>query len=314
MHPSSFVSVLKTLLRDIWRAYWILLKIMVPALLLVKVLESVGGTAWLAWCLGPLMSGIGLPGELGLVWATAILTNLYTAMVVFYELSGGASYSAAEVSILGCMILVSHALPVEGAVAKVVGVPWRLTLATRIGGAYLFAWLVSLGYQMSDRGDYPAAMLWQPAASPSGWQQWALSQLQMLVLVFLVLGSLIVLMRTLRYLGVERLLVGMMSPLTYVLSVRPQAANVTIIGLLLGLSFGAGLLIDASRSGEITRRDMCIVICFLGLCHSLIEDTLLILLLGAELLPILGGRILFSLVVMLAIIRMFYRKPIRTLS
>ena len=33
-----------------------------------------------------------------------------------------------------------------------------------------------------------------------------------------------------------------------------------------------------ARSGRLTPRDIVLTLCFLGLCHSLIEDTLLIML------------------------------------
>ena len=66
------------------------------------------------------------------------------------------------------------------------------------------------------------------------------------------------------------------------------------------------MLVDESRKGHIAKRDMRVVVCFLGLCHSLIEDTLLILLLGSELWVILGMRLLFALVVMAALARSLY--------
>ena len=62
-------------------------------------------------------------------------------------------------------------------------------------------------------------------------------------------------------------------------------------------NFGAGLLLREVRSGTLSRRDVWLAIGFLGLAHSLIEDTLLILLIGADLAGILWARLVFAIVV-----------------
>lgn len=52
----------------------------------------------------------------------------------FFDLAKHESLTVAQVSVLGTMMLLAHALPIEGAVAKLTGVSWRVTLALRIGG------------------------------------------------------------------------------------------------------------------------------------------------------------------------------------
>lgn len=285
---------------------------MVPALIIVRVLNLMGATDLLAAALAPLMSVIGLPAEFGLVWAAAMLTNLYTSMVVFYDLAAASSYTSAQMSTLGVLVLLAHALPIEGAVAKLLGVPWRFTLLLRIGCAYLLAWCCFLGYEYSGSGKQAVTLLWQPEALALTWLDWGLEQLQVLGTVLLILASLMALLRVLRVLGVEAILGVLLRPLMQLMTVSQRAGNVTIVGLLLGLSFGAGLLIDESRRGSISRRDMKVVACFLGLCHSVIEDTLLILLLGADLLPILFGRFLFACLVIAYLARRVLRNETDT--
>jgi len=302
----------KVFITEVFRAYWVLLKIMLPALVVVRLLEQAGATDWLAYGLSPLMSSMGLPSELGLVWATAALTNIYTAMVVFYDVAGSQTYSISEVSTLGVLILVSHALPIEGAVAKLLGVSWRFTILLRIVSAYLLGLMTFWTYQILQGGGEPALMLWQPATALGSvevtWLNWGLEQLQVLASVLVILASLMALLRLLRWFGVEALLGTLLKPLMKLMTVNQSSANVTIVGLLLGLSFGAGLLIDESRSGRISKRDMQIVACFLGLCHSVIEDTLLILLLGASVVPILIGRTIFACVVIAILARKVFPK------
>jgi len=292
----SVIHQVREFFCQFWRAYFTLLKILVPALLVVRLLEIWGAVEGLAELLTPVMSWVGLPAEMGLVWAAAMLTNIYTGLAVFYELSDGESlYNVAQVSTLGVMILVAHGLPVEGAVARALGVPWWATIALRVGGAFILGWIISKLYLLFDAGTETAGLVWQPATRGDDWGSWLWSQFELLIAIFLILGALMFCLLLLRSIGLERLLQGVMRPLMQLLSVRFEAARVTIIGLLVGLSFGAGLLIDEYRNGNLTRRDMRIVVCFLGLCHSVVEDTLLILLLGAELSSILWGRLIFTL-------------------
>jgi len=111
-------------------------------------------------------------------------------------------------------------------------------------------------------------------------------------------------LRLLRALGIERLMHWLLAPVLGLIGIRREAGNITIIGVTLGLSFGAGLLIREARSGQLTRRDVFLTMGFLGLCHSLIEDTLLILLLGADLSGILWARLAFALIVMATLARL----------
>ena len=85
----QITAELKSLYVEIRHVYLTLLKIMVPALLIVKVLELIGAITWIAYLLSPLMSLVGLPDSMGIVWATTLLTNIYGGMVIFFEVSAG---------------------------------------------------------------------------------------------------------------------------------------------------------------------------------------------------------------------------------
>lgn len=292
-----YFKQLKTLFEEILRVYLTLLKVMVPAIIAVKVLDMFGGTQWLGKMLAPLMQFIGLPEQLGLVWATAMLTNIFTAMVVFVDVTASLELSVAQVSVVGILILLSHAIPIEGAVAKMVGVSWRITISLKIGGSLLLAALVNWLYTILDYQQQPAVLLWQGEPQQQSMQQWALEQGQLLITIFFIISALIILLRILKKLGLETLLQTLLSPLFKLLDITKDASNITITGITLGLSYGAGLMIAEVKKGNISNKDILLSICFLTLAHSLIEDTLLILMLGADVLAILWIRIVFAVVV-----------------
>jgi hypothetical protein len=283
--------------RESTRVYFTLLRILVPALIVVKSLELLGFTVWLGSVLAPLMGWLGLPDTVSVVWAATLLTNIYTGMVLFFEVARSETLTVAQVSVLGTLMIVAHAIPVEGAVARKVGAPWWLTLCLRIGGSLLLAWVLHQLYRAGGWLQYPNELAWQPKYTDESLMGWALVQIQTLTIIFFVILALITSLKLFRLLGIERLLHLLLNPFLRLLGVSQAAANTIVIGAMLGLSFGAGLLIQESRTEKLSPRDALLAVSFLGLCHSLIEDTLLILLLGADLSAVLWARLLFAFLV-----------------
>ena len=105
---------------DVYDTSLTLFKIMIPAIIIVKIAQELGAIDLLAEFIEPLMSGLGLPENVGLVWAMTIATNLYGGMIVLADLDTD-SMSIAQMSVLGCLVLTVHGLPVEVAVAKKAG-------------------------------------------------------------------------------------------------------------------------------------------------------------------------------------------------
>ncbi|WP_165855612.1 nucleoside recognition domain-containing protein [Marinobacter sp. JSM 1782161] len=295
--PARLRRAALSILHETRVVYLTLLKILVPALIIVKVLESIGFTQWLATLLAPLMGLLGLPEELSIVWAATLLTNIYTGMAIFYNLSLDQALSVAQVTVLGTLMVVGHGLPVEGAVARRAGVPWWLTLVLRVGGALILGMILHHSYQTFDWLQQDNTLVWQPDALDTSLSAWLWAQCQTLITIFFVILALITLLRGLRAIGVERLLHALLFPLLRLLGIGRDAASTAIIGITLGLSFGGGLLIRDAESGRLSPRDAFLTLAFLGLCHSLIEDTLLVMLLGAHLSGILWARLALAFLV-----------------
>ena len=292
----KFYKELMLISKDIWQVYITLLKIMIPALLIVKGLELMGAIELISSLLSPVMTAVGLPSSMGIVWATTIFTNIYGGMIVFFELSANETLSVAQVTVLGCMMLIAHGLPVEGAIAKKAGVRWRATLSIRIFGALLFGALLTLIYLKFDYLQQPNQLLWQPELAKPNLLEWFVEQIKTLGLILVIISGLISLLRLLKWLHIETLMHWLLSPLLTLLGLSKQASNITIIGITLGLSFGGGLLIKEAESGVLSPKDIFIAMALLALCHSLIEDTLLIMLLGAHISGALWGRLAFTIV------------------
>jgi len=284
--------------KDILNVTFTLFKVMIPILILIKIVEALGGIVLLSHLLGPLMQIVGLPDSMGLVWATTMLTNIYGGLIVLISIDS--TLTIAQASILGSMMLLAHSLPIEATIAKKAGVSLSATLLIRIGGSFLFGWLLHLTYQSTDSLTQPAQMLWSPEINQqSDIINWAIDQLQNLLMVFMVISALLFTLKILNVLGIEKLIAIILRPFLRLLGISPEATNITIIGATLGLSFGGGLLIHEAQKGHVPAKDVFTAIMLLNLLHSLIEDTLLILLIGADFNTIFWGRIIFSMLVIM---------------
>ena len=292
----STYQFFKELLKEIFDVTSTLFRIMIPIIIVIKVVEELGGIMILSEWLSPIMESVGLPKEMGLVWATTILTNIYAGLIIL--INSDVPLTVAQASVLGSMMLLAHSLPIEGAIAKKAGVSWLATLSVRVGGSLVLAWLLNIGYQYGDLLNYPATVLWQPeVSSDRSYIGWAIGQLKNFTVIFMVISALLLLLKTLKVLGIEKLMAMLLRPFLRLLGISKDATNLTIIGITLGLSFGGGLLINEAKKGYISARDVFTAVMLLNLLHSLIEDTLLILLIGADFYTIFWGRVVFSVLI-----------------
>ncbi|MGB9803391.1 nucleoside recognition domain-containing protein [Desulfofundulus sp.] len=115
------VEIKKSVCRGLTRGAattWKLARVVVPVYLLVTFLKYTPFLRWLTGLCAPLMRYFGLPGEAALALVMGNVLNIYSAVGVITSLS----LSSREVTILAIMLLISHSLPMESAVAAQVRV------------------------------------------------------------------------------------------------------------------------------------------------------------------------------------------------
>jgi len=55
-----------------------------------------------------------------------------------------------------------------------------------------------------------------------------------------------------------------------------------ITGVIIGLTYGAGVIIHSIRSSNMDKREAFLIMLFLSICHAIIEDTLIFVVIGAN--------------------------------
>jgi hypothetical protein len=291
-----------------------LFRIIVPIALGVRLLELAGIIDLLGRALAPVMTLVGLPGSMGLVWATTLATNIYGGMVVFAGVAPGAGLSVAQVTVLATMMLIAHAIPVEASIARQAGTSFRMMAALRVIGALVAGILLNIVYRVTGTLQQPNRALWNPPPRDPSWPGWALGEARNLLSIFLIILALLILMHLLERLGIIDGMTRLLRPVLRLLGISDRAAPLAIIGMTLGLTYGGGLIIQEARAGHLSHHDVFCALALLGICHSFIEDTLLMVVIGGHLSGTLLWRTLFALAVTFMVAQLLRRLPDRYLA
>lgn len=272
------------------RTTWELGKIIFPVTVAVSVLQYTALYDALLAGLTPVMALIGLPDEAAIPLVLGNLLNLYAAIGAILTME----LTVKQVFILALMLSFSHSLPVEAAVCRRIGVSVALVVGFRVALAVAAAVAVNTlwsgGGQTARYGIVPA-----PEAEPSGWAEISLSALQSatagIIQLALIVVPVMVMIQALKDLGALERFAGWMRPLMRPLGIAPRGAVTMAGGLVFGLAFGAGVILEQAREQKFTRREITLIILFLCACHAVIEDTLIFIPLGINVLPLLLIRL-----------------------
>lgn len=308
MEIKAFIDSLKKqgeiLLSETWKTSLILLKIVIPVSIATKILTDLGVIEYIGLALGHVVQFAGLPGSMGVVWATAMLTNLYAAIVVFSSMMVNEHLTVAQVTILATMMLVAHSLPIELGITRKAGIRLRFMLLFRVLFSLIFGILLNRIYLSTGFLQTGFIAVWQPDRIDPSWSAWAISQCKTILTIYVIILLLLIIVKLLNWLHVTDMLGRVLSPVLYLMGISKDAAPVTIIGMTMGLGYGGGLIIHEARSGRLSKRDIFFSLSFMGLMHSMIEDTLLMILLGGHVSGVFFMRFIFAMMVIFIMVRL----------
>ena len=292
-------KVLTDIIQESSKIFWVLFKVILPVIIIIRALELMGAIPYLAKFLEPLTSFIGIDGSLGLVWMAAILVNIYAGMAAFASLQPIFDYTVAETTILGLIILIAHSLPIEVAIARQSRVSALFNLLFRFINAVIAGKILNYIFIKFELFNEKNSSILDIPINVVSNLDWLILQFKNFLIIFMIIFLIISTINILKFIGLWQFIINTLKiPLSY-LGMSEKVANIILIGLTLGISFGGGFLIEESKKNNISKKDILLSLSFLSLCHSIIEDTILILLLGSHISGILFFRIIYTIVIIL---------------
>ena len=282
-----------------------LYKILIPFVFIIKLLEVTGIVDLIAKAFAPLMGLIGLPSELGIIWVTAIVINIYAALILFINILPGLDVSVAEITILTVAMLFAHNLLVESAISRSAGVSFVFTCLYRLVSAFLVCWILNLIYSKFNYLNEPFITSFIVELPKPGLWFWLKNQILYLFYVFIIVVALVTILEILKIIGIEGFLKKILVPPLRFFGISESAMNIIIIGMTIGLQFGGGILIKEVNSGKIDKQSVFLSILMINLVHAIVEDTLLMLAVGGHFSGVIFARIIFGLLISLLMLKIY---------
>ena len=295
----------KDIVKNIFEITYELFRIMIPTLIVVKILQEFGFVDILNNLLSPLMFLVGLPEEIGIVVTTTILTSPYTGLAVLAGLPLENGLTSAQASVLGLLILFAHSLPIEALICRRAGVRIRATIFVRLILGFLFCVMLHQFLNATNLLSSQATII-IPFSEPSPiLLDWVFNQIKTLFIIFIIIVLIVILIEIFKYIGIQRLIELSLKPFLNLIGVGERASTIAVVGVTLGIGFGGGLLIQEVKSGKIKYKDVFGVITLIGMLHSVIEDTGLVSLMGANIFITLLLRCILTLLCVYLILKIF---------
>lgn len=271
-----------------------LIKIILPVSLAIKLLQELGLISWVAKGLAPVMNLVGLSGELGIIWITSMLTNIYGGLITLFNMSSYRSFTAGEITILATMILIAHSMIVETKVLSKAGGKGTKLVFTRVISAVVLGALMNLVFKFYGLYEETVSFSWVPKSNQNTYLQWFLAQLKNYTNIFAIIFILLVVMDLLKKIGLLQKINTGLKPVLNLLGIGKEASTINLVALTLGISYGGALLLEEGRSGRLTKEDLEYSTTFMALCHAIVEDTLLMVGIGASIWGVLVVRFLYA--------------------
>lgn len=274
--------------------YWALVRIVAPVAIATEGLARLGVIEAVSPVLAPVMGVFGLPPELGLAWLTGLLVGIWGAVSLLYTLVPVSALTVADVTVFSALLLFAHALPIEQKIIQKAGPGMILTVFLRVAGGMFYAFLLHHVLAATGWLGEPVEPVWIPMEAVTGWPEFFAGLVEALATMFVVLLVLFWGLEAMKRTGLLSLLMKTLAPVLRLAGIRKEAEEFAAVGLFLGIAYGGGLLIREARSGAVPPRDIFIACVFMGFAHSIVEDTLVVMTLGADLTGVLIGRLAFA--------------------
>lgn len=282
----------------------ILFKILIPISILIKILQETGGINYVSNFFDPLMQLMGLPGEMGIVWASAIFGNLYGGLLAFYSLQSTVSLTVAQATILMTALLIAHSFLMEVVVVYKAGLKWIPIVLFRLGMAVVVGMFLNFFYTATGLLQEPASQIMTLSApADQSIAAWVINELKNYVSITLIILALIATLEILKRIGLIEKLNKLLEPILNFIGMTSKIVPLTIIGLTLGLAYGGALIIDETRATSISKKDIFYSLLLMSLFHSIIEDTMLVASAGGNWSGIILFRFIFAFITTAILIR-----------
>jgi len=274
--------------------------LVIPIYILADILYYFNVLSYVSFIIEPFTSILGLPKEAALSIISGIFLNLYAAIAFAAPLD----LNPKQWSVLAIFLGTCHSLIVEGIIMKKLGVANYYSYTLRFCAGLFIAYLSS---------KLPASFF-EASLSDAVFEKTQYSSFNDLIVGSLYSSFIL-------SLEIIVLITSLIFFMDFIKSrdfVKKSKKNISKsfslgVGILLGITYGAGILINEAKNKSLNREDLFYVSNFLMICHAIIEDTMLFVIFGADFTVVILIRLTFALCLSFILLKVYQYKN-KTLS
>ena len=268
-------------------------KIIIPASLLVTLLQWTGWLNYLDFLFNPLMSLLNLPPEAALPIISGMLISGYASLAIIAALP----FTIGQMTLIAIFTLIAHEFITEGAVQHKSGFNAIKATLVRLSVAILTVLIVSLFFGDTSTSVAVPASLSVPAPFLETLSRWAIDLIYLLLKIGGIILAIMILQEFLRSAGWFDYIIRFFRPLIRIMGLSERTTMMWLVANTFGLFYGGAVIVEEARKGILTREEMEHLHISIGINHAVIEDPLLFSLLGLNYFWLLLPRLIMAIVV-----------------
>lgn len=294
--------------------------IMIPIIIIVKILQEFNSLNYLVYPFIPIMKLLDIPSVYALAWLVGILNNNYTTVSLVITFFKQYPLSYEQLSLLGLLCLLAHSLFIEVMLTYKLKIRIGWAIGVRLFSALVLAYIIHIVCHsfnllqevvnnpiLSTRViDTPPPTLldlihkhnlgayffiWLKSIGVWAWQS-----IKMMFSILCIMFSVLLIVEILKDIKIIYYIEKIAKPIFRLLHISKSNTSVTLVCFFIGLSYGWGILKTEHENNIFFRNDQSFkVITFLLLIHSVIEDSLLFIVIGCSIIITVLARFLWAL-------------------
>jgi hypothetical protein len=264
------------------KSAWLVLKLIIPLFIFADILLYFNVLPTISFIFEPITDILGLPKEAALGIAAGLLFNLYAALAFLAPLG----LSPYEWTILATFLGVAHSLIVENAIMKKLGIAHWYSWILRLGIGFISVLPLTFIPQSYFVANTSSNEIVERVVYKDFFNMIMSSLSNASILAIKVILLVIIIIFFMDYIKSTKLMQKYQKNTNSIFSI--------ITGLILGITYGAGILINEAKKGSLTKIDIFYIATFLMICHSIIEDTFLFVIFGANGWLVVSIRLIFA--------------------
>lgn len=286
---------LKKTINTSLKSAWIILKLVIPIYIIAEILYFYNTLSYVSFLVEPFTSILDLPKEAALSIISGMFLNLYAAVAFAAPLD----MDAKQWSILAIFLGICHALVVESVIMKKLGISNRYSYALRFIAGLVVAYLVTF-----IPANYFTANInleaFEQKSYDSLTQLLQVSAYNALILSIKIIALITALIFVMDFIKSRKFIVDSGKNISKSFSI--------LVGVFLGITYGAGILIEESKGSSLTKHDIFFIGTFLMICHAIIEDTLLFVIFGADFTLVVVIRTIAAILISYAMLYIYKKQ------